>query len=443
MLYIALASTTNGWSFGYDGNGNMTTRNSGTSYTYGYDVENRLTTVSGGTTATFVYDGDGVRVKGTAGGVTTTYVGNYFEWTGSTSTMKKYYYAGATRIAMRTGTADPLWLLGDHLGSTSRVANRDGSAYTNGWQLYKPWGEKRYPSGASGLPTTFRFTGQRQESSLGGTDGLYYYGARWYDPSLNRWTQPDTDVPESQGVQAWDRFAYTSNNPVNNTDPSGHATCTDDGNCGTYSVSAETHRFGIQFEGEWTDNQKLNVIAGVGAVADKLGQVLGISAANAFRNVYNIGQEKLSFIMGSCEECHGGGAFTHDSHHIEYDNEAPFYGQTISGGGVRSTALASEMNIHGVIHELGHAFNDRLSGIPEKAVPSNLYGTEGFAEEPAGGNGLWTPNYFQHNDSEAFANMFLGWVYGKFGSDQTGLDRAALMTQMNGKNGWVQEATGP
>jgi len=100
--------------------------------------------------------------------------------------MKKYYYAGSTRIAMRTGTADPLWLLGDHLGSTSRVANYDGSAYTNGWQLYKPWGEKRYPSGASGLPTTYRFTGQRQESTLGGSDGLYYCGARWYDSSLKR-----------------------------------------------------------------------------------------------------------------------------------------------------------------------------------------------------------------------------------------------------------------
>jgi hypothetical protein len=26
--------------------------------------------------------------------------------------------------------------------------------YANGEQRYKPWGEKRYPTGASGLPTT-------------------------------------------------------------------------------------------------------------------------------------------------------------------------------------------------------------------------------------------------------------------------------------------------
>jgi hypothetical protein len=121
-----------------------------------------------------LYDGDGVRVKGTAGGVTTGYVGNHFEWTGSTSTMKKYYYAGSTRIAVRTGTADPLWLLGDHLGSTSQTAYYDGTAYTNGWQLYKPWGEKRYPSGDSAIPTTYRYTGQRQDSYI----NLYWHGAR-------------------------------------------------------------------------------------------------------------------------------------------------------------------------------------------------------------------------------------------------------------------------
>jgi RHS repeat-associated protein len=111
-----------------------------------------------------------------------------------------------------------LWLLGDHLGSTSQVANNDGSAYTNGKQLYKPWGEKRYPTGASGLPTTYRYTGQRQDSYI----NLYWYGSRWYDDSLGRFIQPDSIVPESQGTQAWDRYSYVNNNAVNHTDPTGH-----------------------------------------------------------------------------------------------------------------------------------------------------------------------------------------------------------------------------
>jgi RHS repeat-associated protein len=49
----------------------------------------------------------------------------------------------------------------------------------------------------------------------------------WYiiciDPYLGRFSSPDSIIPEqSQGTQAWDRFAYSNNNPVRYTDPSGH-----------------------------------------------------------------------------------------------------------------------------------------------------------------------------------------------------------------------------
>ncbi len=92
---VTLAGTN---TFGYDAIGNQTTRTEGgSSYTLAYDAENRLVGVSGAITASFVYDGDGNRVKGTIGTTTTTYVGNYFEWTGNTSTMIRYYYAGAAR----------------------------------------------------------------------------------------------------------------------------------------------------------------------------------------------------------------------------------------------------------------------------------------------------------------------------------------------------------
>ncbi len=82
---------------------------------------------------------------------------------------------------------------------------------------YNPWGTERYVYGTT--PTTYHFTGQRLESSL----GLYYYGARWYDPTAGRFVQPDSIVPEvTQGVQAWDRYAYANNSPINYNDPSGH-----------------------------------------------------------------------------------------------------------------------------------------------------------------------------------------------------------------------------
>ena len=165
-----------------------------------------------GINATIVYDGDGNRVKSTINGVTTYYVGNYHEKTGSTIT--KYYYAGAQRVAMRTGST-LYYLLSDHLGSTSLTMDANGNVISE--LRYKAWGEVRYAAGST--PTDYTYTGQYSYTA---DFGLMYYNARWYDPYLNRFAQADSIIPQGQGVQAWDRYAFVNNNPVRYTDPSGH-----------------------------------------------------------------------------------------------------------------------------------------------------------------------------------------------------------------------------
>ncbi|MDX9993403.1 MAG: RHS repeat-associated core domain-containing protein [Anaerolineales bacterium] len=65
--------------------------------------------------------------------------------------------------------------------------------------------------------------------------GLMFYNARWYEVQLGRFAQADTIIPlQTQGVQAWDRYAGMNNNPVKYTDPSGHVAnaCLDNGWCG-------------------------------------------------------------------------------------------------------------------------------------------------------------------------------------------------------------------
>jgi hypothetical protein len=84
------------------------------------------------------------------GGVTTYYVGAHFEWTGSTSTMIKYYYAGGQRVAMRVGSNAPSYLLGDHLGSTSLTANSSGCKVAE--LRSQPRGGTRFTYGTT--PTT-------------------------------------------------------------------------------------------------------------------------------------------------------------------------------------------------------------------------------------------------------------------------------------------------
>ncbi len=64
------------------------------------------------------------------------------------------------------------------------------------------------------------FTGQQCDIET----GLYYYRARYYNPILGRFIQPDTIVQDPLDPQSWNRYAYVRNNPLKYTDPTGHWT---------------------------------------------------------------------------------------------------------------------------------------------------------------------------------------------------------------------------
>ena len=204
--------------YSYDCNGNMTGRTiGGVVYTLTYDAENRLIGVSGGgVTASYTYDADGNRVKAVIGSNTTVYVGAIYEQmtSGGSTTITKYYQAGGQRIALRVNGV-VRWLATDHLGSTAVTANETGVRIAE--LRYKPWGENRYTFGAT--PTQRRFTDQVLDSVTG---GLYFYNARYYDPTLARFTQADTIVPEPGNPQSLNRYSYVLNRPLFLIDSQGH-----------------------------------------------------------------------------------------------------------------------------------------------------------------------------------------------------------------------------
>jgi RHS repeat-associated protein len=95
--------------------------------------------------------------------------------------VRKVYRLGGERVAVREGsTVDAA--VGDHLGSVTVLAQGGSPA---GVTRYLPYGAIRLETGV--WPTDRRFTGQRWEASL----GLYDYRARFYDPTLGRFLQPD------------------------------------------------------------------------------------------------------------------------------------------------------------------------------------------------------------------------------------------------------------
>jgi hypothetical protein len=104
------------------------------------------------------------------GGVTTAYVGGHFEWTGSVSTMKRYYSAGGARVAVRTGASTLNYLLLDHLGSTAVTTDLSGVRTSE--VRYMPWGAERYTYGTT--PTNVRYTGQLN-GRLGGERTIPVY----------------------------------------------------------------------------------------------------------------------------------------------------------------------------------------------------------------------------------------------------------------------------
>jgi len=68
------------------------------------------------------------------------------------------------------------------------------------------------------MPIAYRFTGQRWD----GVIKLYDYKARYDDPAIGRFIQPDPIVPDPANPQDLNRHTYVRNNPVRYTDPSGH-----------------------------------------------------------------------------------------------------------------------------------------------------------------------------------------------------------------------------
>jgi RHS repeat-associated protein len=192
-------------SYAYDSNGNMTTRGS---QTITWDVENRPVSITGGTS--FVYDGDGNRVEETAGSQTTLYINQYYEKNITTGVVTTYYYLGGQLVAQRTGST-MRFVSQDSLGSTTTMTLANGSLDSS--IAYFPFGSARTGS----VNSEKQFTGQMLDST-----GLYYYNARYYDPTIGRFISADSIVQSISNPQTLNRYSYCANNPLNSTDPTGY-----------------------------------------------------------------------------------------------------------------------------------------------------------------------------------------------------------------------------
>jgi RHS repeat-associated protein len=171
--------------------------------------ENRLKSVSDG--GTFAYDPTGQRTKKVENGITTYYFfGCYEEEWQNDAVIKatKYYFANGMRIAERSITDGLRYYHADHLGSSTAITNADGSQVLLSTG-YTPYGSSAYSTGSATIK--YQYTGQEKDAC-----GLMYYNARYYDPELGRFIQPDTML------DGLNRYTYCGGNPIVYSDPSGH-----------------------------------------------------------------------------------------------------------------------------------------------------------------------------------------------------------------------------
>lgn len=111
----------------------------------------------------------------------------------------------------------------DHLGSPVIATDHNGNllwednytGYGESTKRYAPG--KRPPTSPLGPKDNIGYTGHESVEYT----GLVYMKARWYHPKLGRFLQPDPVGFVQSNNFSVNRYAYSNNNPILNTDPNG------------------------------------------------------------------------------------------------------------------------------------------------------------------------------------------------------------------------------
>jgi RHS repeat-associated protein len=209
-----------------DACGRTNTRNAGgQNLTFAYDglgCLRRVATASGDMLREILSDYQGKRLRQiNADGSQVIYVSSAYQMTrtaqGTSSVIKQLLDDRGAAATIKTGTTrEILYCRRDHKGSTTDFFGANGTIVES--FSYSGYGQPHQLSGANAAGPRYE---QRQWDDL---VGLYYFGARYYDPVTGRFLTPDTQLGGTSLTQAdvLNRFAFELNNPINNVDLTGH-----------------------------------------------------------------------------------------------------------------------------------------------------------------------------------------------------------------------------
>jgi RHS repeat-associated protein len=196
----------------YDADGNQATGGGGG--TAAYNNQNQtISNVVSGTTTTLAYAGAG-QTERTAVGATTL-INGLEGVAGQTNGTSLYFTRdpNGNLISLRQGaggtSTNSYYLLDQQasvLGLTAADGTTDNASYT-----YDPYGVTLIATGTLATTNPYRYATSYYDAAT----GLYKLGARYYNPSVGRFTQPDPSGKETN------TYAYTGDNPTTYIDPQG------------------------------------------------------------------------------------------------------------------------------------------------------------------------------------------------------------------------------
>lgn len=222
---------------------------------------------------------------------------------------------------------------------------------------------------------------------------------------------------------AWDRYAYVANNPLRFSDPSGHDAwwCTNS-NCTTsYVRSAYENRsflrprslderirsYGVRLTesiARWSNAEKLAVLSAIRDAGWSISSGSSSSPETAFMAAFGTETGTLEMRKVASYQYQGkmftSGAVTRSAELIEFTSLSYAY---------------PESGRNNVVHELGHVFNVFNNRDPENKL-AREYVLNRSTILHDNSRVQWQLNPSQ-TGSETFADFFVAWTYGVWGSD--------------------------
>ena len=144
------------------------------------------------------------------------YANKYYEEEddGSTNTVRHFIYAGDMKVAKKEG-AVTTFIHNDHLSGSNVSTDTNGDPVE--LNDYYPYGDARIEDRVGSYENDYTFTGQEHDEET----GQYYYGARYYNSGLGRFTSQDPWFGDIENPQSLNKYSYVLNNPLRYVDPTG------------------------------------------------------------------------------------------------------------------------------------------------------------------------------------------------------------------------------